>query len=152
MKKLEDIKPSEGSKKSEDRLGRGYGSGKGGHEAGRGTKGQNARSGGKPHVGFEGGQTPIWRRFPKVGFNNPNKKDYQWINVGRLNRYSEGEKVDPGRLMEDGLIDELRDGLKVLGDGELRVGLTVETHEISSGAKRKIEDAGGEVRLIDSSG
>ncbi len=151
MKKLEDIKPPEGSKQSSDRLGRGYGSGQGGHEVGRGTKGQNARSGGKQPVGFEGGQTPIWRRFPKVGFNNPNKKDYQWVNVKRLNRYSEGEEVDPQRLLDDGLINGLRDGLKILGDGNLNVGLTVKAHQFSSGAKQKIEDAGGEVLPLEDS-
>jgi len=152
MKRLEDIKPTSGSRKSEDRLGRGYGSGKGGHESGRGTKGQNSRSGGKTPVGFEGGQTPIWRRFPKVGFTNPNKKDFQWINIKRLNRYSEGDTVDPERLVKDGMINNLRDGLKVLGDGNLDVGLTVKAHKFSSGAKKKIEEAGGEVLLIEDSG
>ena len=148
MKRLEDLKPSEGSKQKKKRRGRGYGSGKGGHEAGRGTKGQNARSGGKTKVGFEGGQTPIWRRFPKVGFSNPNKKDLEWVNVSQLNRYEDGEVLDPVRLKEDGLIGNVKDGLKVLGDGELTKELTVKAHQFSSGAKSKIEDAGGQWEVV----
>src|SRR6056297_3480818 len=131
MKRLEDLKPSEGSKRKKDRRGRGYGSGNGGHESGRGTKGQNSRSGGKTKVGFEGGQTPIWRRFPKVGFSNPNKKEHEWINVHQLNRYSDGEVVDRARLKADGLIGTVKDGLKVLGDGELRKELTVKADQFS---------------------
>lgn len=148
MKGLDDLKPSEGSKQKKTRLGRGYGSGKGGHEAGRGTKGQNARSGGKQRVGFEGGQTPIWRRFPKVGFTNPNKRHPEWLNVHQLNRYSDGEVVDPPRLKEDGLIGNMEDGLKILGDGQLRRELTVKAHRFSSGAKKKIENAGGNWEVV----
>lgn len=148
MKKLEDLKPTKGSKQGKSRRGRGYGSGKGGHEAGRGTKGQNARSGGKPKVGFEGGQTPIWRRFPKVGFSNPNKKELEWINVHQLNRYSDGEVVDRARLKADGLIGTVKDGLKILGDGELTKELTVKADQFSSGAKKKIEEAGGKCEVI----
>lgn len=148
MKKLDDLKPSEGSKQKETRRGRGYGSGTGGHESGRGTKGQKARSGGKPKVGFEGGQTPIWRRFPKVGFSNPNKKDPEWINVYQLNRYKDGEVVDPERLKSEGVVGELKDGLKVLGDGGLDRSLTVKAHQFSSGAKEKIEEAGGEWEIV----
>lgn len=143
MKRLEDLKPSEGSKQKQRRRGRGYGSGKGGHEAGRGTKGQNARSGGKPKVGFEGGQTPIWRRFPKVGFSNPNKTKPEWINVFQLNRYEEGEVIDPPRLKRDGLIGNMKNGLKVLGSGSLNKSLTVKADQFSDGAKEKIEKAGG---------
>ena len=148
MKSLEDLEPSEGSKQKKTRRGRGYGSGKGGHEAGRGTKGQNARSGGKPKVGFEGGQTPIWRRFPKVGFTNPNKKEVEWVNVVQLNRYEDGEVVDPERLKRDGLVGNLEDGLKILGNGVLERELTVEAHQFSAGAKEKIETAGGEWRVV----
>ncbi len=144
MKRLEDLKPSEGSKQGKTRQGRGYGSGKGGHESGRGTKGQNSRSGGKPKVGFEGGQTPIWRRFPKVGFHNPNSKEVEWVNVRALNRYGDGEEVDPDRLKADGLIGNAKDGLKILGDGTLKKELTVKAHAFSSSARAKIEDAGGE--------
>jgi len=151
MKKLEDLKPTVGSKEKSTRRGRGYGSGKGGHESGKGTKGQNSRSGGGPRVGFEGGQTPIWRRFPKIGFKNPNKKDYQWVNVHQLNRYEDGMELDPQFLKEDGLIDGIRDGLKVLGDGELRRKLTVKADKFSSGAKKKIEEAGGEWVELESS-
>ncbi|MBS3812395.1 50S ribosomal protein L15 [Candidatus Bipolaricaulota bacterium] len=143
MKRLEDLKPSEGSKKGRTRRGRGYGSGTGGHESGRGTKGQNARSGGKPKVGFEGGQTPIWRRFPKVGFHNPNKKDPEWVNVSELNRYSDGDVIDPDLLKADGLIGNPKDGLKILGDGALEKELTVKAHSFSSSARAKIEGAGG---------
>lgn len=143
MKGLNDLKPAEGSKQKETRRGRGYGSGKGGHESGRGTKGQNARSGGKTKVGFEGGQTPIWRRFPKVGFTNPNKREPEWLNVHQLNRYSDGEVVDPARLKNDGLVGNMKDGLKILGDGELTRKLTVKAHRFSAGAKKKIEAAGG---------
>lgn len=149
MKRLNDLKPPEGSRQEATRRGRGYGSGKGGHESGRGTKGQNARSGGKQRVGFEGGQTPIWRRFPKHGFTNPTKTDLQWVNVHQLNRFEEGEEVTPQTLMDAGLIDGVRDGLKILGKGELRKKLTVKAHQFSSGAKRKIEDAGGEPVLIE---
>jgi large subunit ribosomal protein L15 len=148
MKKLEDLKPTEGSKHKATRRGRGYGSGKGGHESGRGTKGQNARSGGKPKVGFEGGQTPIWRRFPKVGFSNPNKKEVEWINVSQLNRYEDDEVVDPDRLKNEGVVGNLKDGLKVLGNGDLEKKLTVRAHQFSSGAKKKIEDAGGEWEIV----
>ncbi|MBS3786631.1 50S ribosomal protein L15 [Candidatus Bipolaricaulota bacterium] len=148
MKTLDDLKPTEGSKQEKTRRGRGYGSGTGGHESGRGTKGQNARSGGKPKVGFEGGQTPIWRRFPKVGFSNPNKKELEWINVYQLNRYEDDEVVDPERLKNEGLVGDLKDGLKVLGDGELTKKLTVKAHQFSAGAKEKIEDAGGKWELV----
>lgn len=143
MKKLEDLRPPKGSRKDEKRRGRGYSSGAGGHESGRGTKGQNSRSGGKPRVGFEGGQTPIWRRFPKRGFNNPTRKSYQWINVSALNRYEDGTELDPSRLKLDGLINGLKDGLKILGDGKLEKSLTVKAHKFSAGAKKKIEQAGG---------
>jgi len=145
MKRLEDLKPSEGSKRKKDRRGRGYGSGNGGHESGRGTKGQNSRSGGKPKVGFEGGQTPIWRRFPKVGFHNPNKKEMEWLNVSQLNGYEDGGEIDPERLKQDGLIGNAKDGLKILGDGELKRELTVKAHKFSASARDKIEDAGGKV-------
>lgn len=148
MKKLDDLETPEGSTQKETRRGRGYGSGKGGHEVGRGTKGQNARSGGKTKVGFEGGQTPIWRRFPKVGFSNPNKRHPEWINVHQLNRYEEGESVDPEQLKDDGLIGRSKDGIKVLGDGELERKLTVKAHDFSAGAKEKIEAAGGEWELV----
>ncbi|MFW6190462.1 MAG: 50S ribosomal protein L15 [Candidatus Bipolaricaulota bacterium] len=148
MKKLEDLETPEGSTRKKTRRGRGYGSGKGGHEVGRGTKGQNARSGGKPKVGFEGGQTPIWRRFPKVGFSNPNKRHPEWINVHQLNRYDDGDSVDPERLISDGLVDRSRDGIKVLGEGELKRELKVKAHDFSSGAKEKIEAAGGEWELV----
>lgn len=151
MKRLEDLKPSEGSRHEKTRRGRGYGSGTGGHESGRGTKGQNSRSGGKPKVGFEGGQTPIWRRFPKVGFSNPNKKEVEWVNVRVLNRYEDGEEIDPERLRADGLIGNPKDGLKVLGDGNLEKKLTVKADNFSKSAQDKIEDAGGEaVKLTDS--
>ncbi|MFP4589751.1 MAG: 50S ribosomal protein L15 [Candidatus Acetothermia bacterium] len=148
MKKLEDLKPTEGSKEGPQRLGRGYSSGTGGHESGRGTKGQRARSGGKPKVGFEGGQTPIWRRFPKRGFTNPNKRHLQWINLYQLERYSSGETITPDRLLKEGLIDGIRDGLKVLGKGDLSTDLTVKAHDFSSGARRQIEEAGGKCILI----
>ncbi len=149
MKRLEDLKPSEGSKQEKARRGRGYGSGKGGHESGRGTKGQNARSGGKTKVGFEGGQTPIWRRFPKVGFSNPNEKEIEWVNVHQLNRYDDGESVDPARLKDEGLVGAIKDGLKILGDGELEKKLTVKAHAFSSGAKKKIEEAGGDWEVLE---
>lgn len=148
MKKLEDLKTPEGSTQEKTRRGRGYGSGTGGHESGRGTKGQNARSGGKPKVGFEGGQTPIWRRFPKVGFSNPNKKELEWVNVYQLNRYDDDEVIDPERLKNEGLIGNIKDGLKILGDGELEKKLTVKAHKFSAGAKKKIEDAGGKWELV----
>ncbi len=148
MKKLEDLTAPEGSNKKATRRGRGYGSGKGGHEVGRGTKGQNARSGGKTKVGFEGGQTPIWRRFPKVGFSNPNKRHPEWVNVHELNRYEDGEVVDYQRLKDDGLLADSDDGYKVLGDGELTRELTIKAHAFSSGAKEKIEEAGGEWEVV----
>ena len=141
---LHNLKPTPGAKKREKRVGRGYGSGHGGHESGRGTKGQKSRSGGGVPPTFEGGQTPFWMRFPKRGFVNPLRIEYAIVNVGTLEKHFEpGDVVTPEVLLERGIIKDLKDGLKVLGDGELTKALTVRAHKFSKKALEKIKAAGG---------
>ena len=137
--RLHDLRPSPGAKRRIKRIGRGYGSGHGGHESGRGTKGQKSRSGGGVRPTFEGGQTPFWMRFPKRGFNNPFGKRYTVINVGALEEHFEpGELVTVDRLLERRLISKVRDGVKVLGDGELTKPLTVQAHKFSRSAVQEL--------------
>lgn len=146
---LHDLRPTPGSRKRRKRIGRGHGSGHGGHESGRGTKGQKARSGGGVRPTFEGGQTPFWMRFPKRGFKNPFKTEYAVVNVGTLEEWFEaGDVVTPEALLERGIIKDLKDGLKVLGDGELTKPLTVRAHRFSRRAREKIEAAGGKVEEV----
>ena len=145
--KLHELSPAEGSVKSAWRKGRGPGSGNG-KTAGKGHKGQNARSGGGVRPGFEGGQLPLYRKLPKRGFKNRFATHYAIVNVGTLNaRYEDGATVTLENLMEKGVINKALDGLKVLGDGELTKKLTVEAAVFSATAKEKIEAAGGKTEV-----
>ncbi len=147
--RLEDLRPTPGAKHRKKRVGRGYGSGLGGHESGRGTKGQNSRSGGGTRPGYEGGQTPIWMRFPKRGFRNVNRVEYACVNVDTLeNLFQANDEVTPERLRENGLIKGKSDGVKILGRGELTKPLVVKAHRFAAEAARKIEDAGGKAEVI----
>ena len=145
--KLHELKPAEGSKKKRKRVGRGIGSGYG-KTSGRGHKGQNARSGGGVRPGFEGGQNPIYRRLPKRGFHNPNRKEYSIVNLSTLSRFEEGTEVTPDLLKKLGIIKNLKDGLKILGDGELTTKLHVKAHKFSKSAQEKITAVGGTTEVI----
>lgn len=145
--RIHDLSPNEGARKNRKRVGRGNGSGRGNY-SGRGDNGQNSRSGGGVRPGFEGGQTPLARRLPKRGFNNIFKKEYSVVNVAKLNIFEPGTEVTPELLLEKGLISKVRDGVKVLGDGELNRELVVKAHKFSKSAKEKIEGAGGKVEVI----
>ena len=145
--KLHELSPAPGSVKSNYRKGRGPGSGNG-KTAGKGHKGQNARSGGGVRPGFEGGQLPLYRKLPKRGFKNRFATHYAIVIVGTLNaRYEDGATVTLENLMEKGVINKALDGLKVLGDGELTKKLTVEAKIFSATAKEKIEAAGGKTEV-----
>ena len=142
---LSNLSPAEGSKHSSNfRRGRGHGSGNG-KTAGFGHKGQRARSG-QPRPGFEGGQMPLYRRLPKRGFNCRNSKNIIGINVSALNRFDDGAEITTAALVEAGVVSNPRDGVKILGDGELTKKLTVKV-PVSAGAKEKIEAAGGTVEV-----
>jgi large subunit ribosomal protein L15 len=144
---LTDLKPTPGSTHSKKRLGRGVGSGTG-KTAGKGTKGQNSRSGGGTRPGFEGGQTPFFKRMPKRGFTNRFRKEYACVNVSELNRYTEGTIVTKELLLKDRLIRKELSGLKILGNGELTVKLAVQADKFTKSASDKIEAAGGSVEVI----
>ncbi len=144
--KLYELSPAPGSKKSRKRLGRGAGSGLG-KTSGKGNKGQNARSGGGVRPGFEGGQMPLQRRVPKRGFNNIFAKRYAIVNVGDLERFEDGSRVDFNSLKAAGLVKKKFDGLKVLGNGELTKKLTVVASKFSNSAKMKIENLGGKAEV-----
>ena len=145
--KLHELSPAEGSVKESYRKGRGPGSGNG-KTAGKGHKGQNARSGGGVRPGFEGGQIPLYRKLPKRGFYNQFGKTYAIINVDVLNIFEDGAVVDAAALLENGVINEVCDGVKVLGSGELGKKLTVKATIFSETAKGKIEAAGGKTEVI----
>lgn len=145
--KLHELKPAEGSRHVRKRVGRGIGSGLG-KTSGKGHKGQNARSGGGVRPGFEGGQNPLYRRLPKRGFNNINRKEYALVSLDALNRFEEGTVVTPELLKETGVISALRDGVKVLANGELTVKLTVKAHKFSQAAQEKIAQVGGTTEVI----
>ncbi|AYF04357.1 50S ribosomal protein L15 [Bacillus mobilis] len=145
--KLHELKPAEGSRKVRNRVGRGIGSGNG-KTAGKGHKGQNARSGGGVRLGFEGGQTPLFRRLPKRGFTNINRKEFAIVNLTTLNRFEDGTEVTPELLLETGVISKLNDGVKILASGAVEKKLTVKAHKFSSSAKEAIEAAGGSVEVI----
>lgn len=145
--KLHELKPAEGSTKNRKRLGRGVGSGWG-KTAGRGTKGHNSRSGGGVRPGFEGGQMPLHRRLPKRGFTNIFKKEMAIINVSDLARFEAGSVVDETALVQSGLVKGRRDGIKLLGNGDIGIALTVQINAISRSAKEKIEAAGGTVEVV----
>lgn len=141
---LGDLKPAPGSKRERVRVGRGIGSGLG-KTCGRGTKGQKARR--KIHPAYEGGQTPIHRRLPvRKGFRNPNSKEFAILNLNKLeNSFENGAEITPDVVIEKGLIGDLKDGLKILGFGELTKKLRVSAHAFSKSAEEKIKAAGGEV-------
>ena len=146
--KLHTLKPNEGSIKNRKRVGRGQGSGTG-KTSGRGEKGQNARSGGGVRVGFEGGQTPLFRRLPKRGFSNALlKKEYAIINLDELNKFEDGAEVSLEVLREMGIVKKSKDGLKVLGNGTLEKKLTVKANKFSASAKEQIEKLGGKAEVI----
>ena len=145
--KLNELSPAVGSTKEAYRKGRGAGSGNG-KTAGRGHKGQKARSGGKVRVGFEGGQMPLARRIPKRGFNNIFAKPLTAVNVIALNKFEDGAEVDAAALIEAGIISECPNGLKVLGNGDLTKKLTVKAAAFSESAKEKIEQAGGKAEVV----
>lgn len=145
--KLHDLQYTEGARKARKRVGRGTGSGHG-KTSGRGQKGQNSRSGGGKKPGFEGGQTPLFMRIPKRGFTNVNRIEYAIINIEDLNRFEAGSVVDLTTLKECGLIKKELDGLKVLGNGELNVALTVKAKKFSKSAVAAIEAAGGTTEVI----
>lgn len=145
--KLHELKPAPGSRHKRKRVGRGIAAGQG-KTSGRGHKGQKARSGGGVRPGFEGGQNPVYIRLPKRGFTNPTRKEYAVVNLSTLNRFEAGTVISPELLMEKGIVKNLKDGLKVLGDGELKVGLTVKAHKFSRTAAEKIAAAGGKTEVL----
>jgi large subunit ribosomal protein L15 len=145
--RLEELRPASGSRTTCKRVGRGIGSGLG-KTSGRGHKGQKARSGGGKGPAFEGGQTPLQRRLPKRGFKNFNRKIWAEVNLERLNCFADGTEVTPELLLENGLINKVYDGVKVLGRGELEKKLTVKAHAFSGSATTKIEAAGGKAEVI----
>ena len=145
--KLHELQPAAGSRKERNRVGRGQGSGNG-KTAGRGSKGKKARSGGGVRLGFEGGQTPLFRRLPKRGFQNINRKEYAVVNLETLNRFEDGQEVTAAVLVEAGIVKNEKDGIKVLANGKLERKLTVKANKFSQAAKEAIEAAGGTVEVI----
>ena len=145
--KVSELKPPRGSRKKKKRVGRGSGSGRG-KTSGRGHKGQKARSGAKRKFGFEGGQMPLIRRLPKRGFKSPQSQNYQIVNIEQLNKFKKGEIVEPESLKEKGLIKTTRKRVKILGEGELKLSLTVKAHKFSKSAQEKIEEAGGKFEIL----
>ncbi|MBS4221011.1 MULTISPECIES: 50S ribosomal protein L15 [Bacillaceae] len=145
--KLHELKPAEGSRKERNRVGRGIGSGNG-KTAGKGHKGQNARSGGGTRLGFEGGQTPLFQRLPKRGFTNIHRKEFAIVNLDALNRFEDGTEVTPELLIETGVVRNEKSGIKILAKGNIEKKLTVKANKFSSAAKEAIEAAGGKTEVI----
>ncbi|MCL2088111.1 MAG: 50S ribosomal protein L15 [Oscillospiraceae bacterium] len=145
--KLHELSPAPGSVKERKRKGRGIGSGMG-KTASKGHKGQNARSGGGVRPGFEGGQMPLTRRVPKRGFVNIFAKEYAIVNLSALDRFEEGAVIDAAVLKEAGIIKKVKDGVKILGNGDVTKKFTVKVTQISASAKEKIEKAGGTAEII----
>ena len=145
--KLHELSPAAGSAKPVYRKGRGPASGNG-KTAGKGHKGQNARTGGGVRPGFEGGQIPLYRRLPKRGFHNVFAKHYTIVNVDALNVFEDGSVVSADTLIENGIINDIKDGIKVLGNGEISKKLTVKASIFSASAKEKIEAVGGKTEVI----
>jgi large subunit ribosomal protein L15 len=145
--RLEELKPAQGSNKKAKRVGRGVGSGSG-KTAGKGHKGQKARSGGVKGPGFEGGQMPLQRRIPKRGFTNIFRKEYAIVNLSDLELLAGTAEVTPEALVQSGLIKDLKSGIKVLGTGELKKKLTVRAHKFSKSAIEKIQAAGGKAEVL----
>ncbi|MGL4797201.1 MAG: 50S ribosomal protein L15 [Paraclostridium sp.] len=146
--KLHELRPAEGAVSSKKRLGRGTATGQG-KTSGRGQKGQKSRSGGGVRVGFEGGQMPLYRRLPKRGFKNPFKKVYTLVNVETLNRFENGTEITAELLKETGVISKIqKDGVKILGEGNLEKALTIKAAKFTASAQEKIEKAGGKAELV----
>ncbi len=146
--RIEELTPTPGSFKKSKRLGRGHGSGKG-KTAGKGHKGQKSRGKGKVSPWLEGGQTPFHRRLPKFGFDNFTKKVYAIVNLSTLEeRYDSNDVITPERLLQDGVISKLYDGLKILGEGDITKPLILKAHKFSASAKEKIEKVGGKTEVI----
>lgn len=146
--RLDDLRPAPGATHSRKRIGRGQGSGQG-CTAGRGHKGQKARKSGGTRPGFEGGQTPLYRRLPqRRGFRNAGRKEYAVVNVADLERFEAGTEVTPDLLVENGLVKKLKDGVKVLGEGEITKNLTVRAHKFSKTAQEKLTAAGCAVEVV----
>lgn len=145
--KLHELSPAQGSKKAVKRVGRGHGSGWG-KTAGKGHKGQKARSGGGVRPGFEGGQMPLQRRVPKRGFNNIFAKEIVGVNLSALNRFEDGAVVDIQALLDKGIVKNRFDGVKILGNGNLTKKLEVKATAFSASAKEKIEAAGGKAEVV----
>ena len=145
--RLHELKAAEGATKVRKRRGRGQGTGQG-TTGGRGMNGQNTRSGGGVRLGFEGGQMPLYRRIPKRGFTNRFAKEFAEVNVVDLNRFEEGTVVDFDLMLQSGLVKQVKDGVKVLGNGELKKKLTVKAEKFSKSAAEKIEKAGGKAEVI----
>lgn len=145
--RLHELTPAPGSRKDRNRRGRGIASGNG-KTAGRGQKGQKARSGGGVRLGFEGGQNPLFRRLPKRGFTNINRKEFAIVNLEELNKFAAGTEVSPTTLIESGVVKNPKDGIKILGNGELTVQLTVKANKFSQSAVDKIQAAGGKTEVI----
>ena len=146
--KLHELRPAEGAVRAKKRLGRGTATGQG-KTAGRGQKGQKSRSGGGVRVGFEGGQMPLARRLPKRGFKNPFRKEYTEVNVELLNRFENGTEITAEVLKSTGAISKIaKDGIKVLGNGNLEKAVTVKAAKLTASAQEKIEKAGGKAELV----
>lgn len=145
--KLHELKYNEGSRKTRKRVGRGHGAGSG-KTAGRGHKGQNARSGGGVALGFEGGQTPLYRRIPKRGFNNINRVTFAVVNIDKLNVFDDGAEVTIKDLQNQGFVKNTLDGVKILGTGNLEKKLTVQVNAFSKSALEQIEKMGGKAEVV----
>ncbi|GIP45880.1 50S ribosomal protein L15 [Paenibacillus sp. J45TS6] len=145
--KLHELSPAPGSRKERKRVGRGTSSGMG-KTSGRGHKGQNSRSGGGVRPGFEGGQNPLYRRLPKRGFTNPTRKEYAVVNLQDLNSFEAGTEVTPEILVNSGIVKNTKSGIKILGNGDITVKLTVKANKFSQSAVEKIEAAGGKTEVI----
>jgi len=145
--KLHELEAAPGSTRAKKRRGRGTGTGLG-KTSGRGMNGQNSRSGGGVRLGFEGGQMPLYRRIPKRGFTNVFGTEYETVNVDDLNSFEAGTVVTPDVLIAAGLVKQVKDGIKVLGDGSIEKNLTVKAHKFSKSAVEKIESAGGKAEVI----
>ena len=143
--KLNELKPAEGSRSKRLRKGRGLSSGHG-FTSGRGTKGQKAH--GKTRLGFEGGQMPLYRQIPKRGFTNINRKEYAIVNLTTLNRFDDGAEVTPAVLLENGVVKNVKSGVKILGNGKLTKKLTVKANKFSASAVKAIEAAGGKTEVM----
>ena len=144
---LHDLKANPGARSTRNRVGRGVGSGNG-KTSGRGHKGQNSRSGGGVRPGFEGGQNPLYRRLPKRGFTNIFRTEYAIVNLSDLNNFDAGTEVTPELLLTSGIVKNPKDGIKILGNGDLTVSITVKANKFSQSAVEKIQAAGGKTEVI----